>query len=701
MDTRGNGPKKSVIVIGGGVGGLTAADELIRRGFDVHVYERRPSLGGKARSLVFSPDDRPGLNLPAEHGFRFFPAFYKHVIATMKRIPCEGSPDGTVYGNLEKVRQLRALGDVKSNPVLGVLPVTPLWRSPSEWVAYLPSFLEVSPIDGKRLTGADLAFFARRIWAFLTMCTERREADLEGMSWSNFIGKGRSSVYQKYLAVGLTRNLVACKADKASALTVGTIGLQLLLDVGASALGSSTLDRVLNGPTDIAWIEPWKRHLERQGVVFHAQRALHAIEMTEDETGPRIGRLLLARPQTGPEALSGDPSVVDARARELAKLPPERAHEQLAERPAQDLDWVQGDFYVFAIPVEQMATFITPQIAAADPAWGGLAELAKNVEWMNGVLFYMDKEDEVPTAHTDCLDSDWALTSIDQGPKLWPRWLELRGSPDVQRIISVDVSDWTTARSRGPNAGKSASELPRHEVIEETWAQVKAATAGRFGYEVDDAARRYSFVDDDIQERLNVRKILTFHRSRAAAAVGAQPLLTNAEPLLVNQVGSRKLRPEASGSVANAFLASDYVKTVTDLATMEGANEAARRAVNGILRKESRQDFCKLFPLSEPLGFLRTWDRRRFRRSLPPSPIVAAMGVGVGAGFWLLLRGSQVTNWFIRLARRMVGAPPRVGEVVAPNRPSTTDAVPRRPRRGRSSGSRDGRSAAAQSSRSP
>ena len=35
--------------------------------------------------------------------------------------------------------------------------------------------------------------------------------------------------------------------------------------------------------------------------------------------------------------------------------------------------------------------------------------------------------------------------------------------------------------------------------------------------------------------------------------------------------------------IPNLFLASDYVRTHTDLATMEGANEAARRAVNGIL----------------------------------------------------------------------------------------------------------------------
>ena len=53
--------------------------------------------------------------------------------------------------------------------------------------------------------------------------------------------------------------------------------------------------------------------------------------------------------------------------------------------------------------------------------------------------------------------------------------------------------------------------------------------------------------------------------------------------------------------IPNLFLASDYVRTYTDLATMEGANEAARRAVNGLL---DAVDFagsrCELWPLHEP-----------------------------------------------------------------------------------------------------
>src|SRR5438034_907569 len=92
---------KTVIVLGGGVAGLSAAHELVERGFKVRVFEQRSVPGGKARSVVFPSTGRDRnvgtvhlgrhgrfrKDLPGEHGFRFFPRFYKHIIDTMTRIP--------------------------------------------------------------------------------------------------------------------------------------------------------------------------------------------------------------------------------------------------------------------------------------------------------------------------------------------------------------------------------------------------------------------------------------------------------------------------------------------------------------------------------------------------------------------------------------------------------------------------------------
>ncbi|MGY2062559.1 FAD-dependent oxidoreductase, partial [Nocardia gipuzkoensis] len=92
-------PPRRVAIFGGGVAGLTAAHELAERGFDVTVYERR-ALGGKARSIPVPGSGRDGRpDLPGEHGFRFFPGFYKHLPDTMRRIPFQGNANG-VWDNL-------------------------------------------------------------------------------------------------------------------------------------------------------------------------------------------------------------------------------------------------------------------------------------------------------------------------------------------------------------------------------------------------------------------------------------------------------------------------------------------------------------------------------------------------------------------------------------------------------------------------
>src|SRR3954468_4681824 len=78
----------TVAVLGGGVAGLSAAHELAERGFSVTVYEQRDAPGGKARSIPYAGTGTGGrADLPGEHGFRFFPGFYRHLPDTMSRIP--------------------------------------------------------------------------------------------------------------------------------------------------------------------------------------------------------------------------------------------------------------------------------------------------------------------------------------------------------------------------------------------------------------------------------------------------------------------------------------------------------------------------------------------------------------------------------------------------------------------------------------
>ncbi len=62
------------------------------------------------------------------------------------------------------------------------------------------------------------------------------------------------------------------------------------------------------------------------------------------------------------------------------------------------------------------------------------------------------------------------------------------------------------------------------------------------------------------------------------------------------------------------------MQTFTDLATMEGANEAGRRATNAILAASgSRAARCRIWNLHEPAALrpLRWHDQRRYDAGLP------------------------------------------------------------------------------------
>ncbi len=555
-----------IIILGGGVAGMSAAHELAERGFEVEVFEQNTVAGGKARSVEVpgtAQDGRPGY--PGEHGFRFFPRFYKHVTDTMKRIPF-GDGGASVYHNLVGTSRIEMAR-------FDLPPFTMSARFPQSLEDFL-LIIHNTFGDSLGVSKDDREFFAARVWQILSSCQQRRDDEYEKIDWWKFIeADTRSEAYQHVFGYGLTRSLVASKANLASTKTVGDILVQLLFDALEPGISS---DRVLNGPTNDVWIEPWMKHLESMGVKYHRGAKVVGMSIEGNQiTGATI------------------------------------------EKNGEKLE-VAGDYFIAAFPVEVMAQFIRETPALNDnPNFASIVKLGCNVAWMNGAQFYLRSDVPICNGHVIYIDAPWALTSVSQH-QFWPDVdLSQYGDGKVKGILSVDISEWGEP---GLN-GKAARDCTREEIKAEVWAQLQRSlnTDGQMVLR-DEDLHDWSLDSDIVFDEEHAQGELACHAAQTLSAQTSSNKTKNREPLLVNLINTWQLRPKAHTAIENLYLASDYVQTFTDLATMEGANEAARRATNAIIDAAGVAVApCTLWQLHEPdvLIPFRAYDWARYKLGLP------------------------------------------------------------------------------------
>ncbi|MFI1914651.1 FAD-dependent oxidoreductase [Nocardia sp. NPDC020380] len=538
-------PGRKVAVLGGGVAGMTAAHELAERGYDVTIYERR-ALGGKARSIAVPGTGAGGRpDLWGEHGFRFFPGFYHHIPDTMRRIPFAGNANG-VWDNLVAAPEARFSRTSGDDLIIPMGKAGRIWATPDDFRETVSSAISTSTKMGE----VDALYFANRLLVFNTSCDARRDDQWDKVSWRDYVGAGhRSNEFRMLLSRTLTTLLVAAKDNLASTKTIGNMGEQFLgnpMETG----NDGPLDRLLNGATTDAWLQPWADLLHGMGVqVVNAE--VRGLELS----GKRI---------TGAQIVDGSG----------------------ASRT------VDADYFVCAVPVEVARTLWTPEILSLRPELAGMSQLT--VDWMTGIQFYLKSQTDIARGHTAYVDSPWSLTSIAQN-QFWNRTpFSGMGDGTVQDCLSVDISDWNTP---GMLYGKPAKECTHDEISREVWAQLKA--------HLD--TRKNLLRDDDLH---------SWFLDTGVTWDAQQGRNTNVDPLLINTAGSWALRPDTHGQdLENLFLAADYVRTNVDLATMEGASEAARTAVNKLLDVDgSNAARCKLFTLyrAEVLEPFRQLDIARY-----------------------------------------------------------------------------------------
>ena len=197
------------------------------------------------------------------------------------------------------------------------------------------------------------------------------------------------------------------------------------------------------------------------------------------------------------------------------------------------------------------------------------------------------------------IDAPWALTALTQG-QFWEdrdfaQGLRRRhgGRLAVGRHLQL-------GRARASSTARPPRSARRSEIAREVLAQIrKHRTAGE--HLKGDVVHSW-FLDPGI---------------RWHPATGRN---TNATPLLVNTVGTWEKRPKPATAIPNLFVAGDFVQTDVDLASMEGANESARHAVNAILDASgSNAEPAQTWKLYDPPEFaaVKAADAQLYAQGLP------------------------------------------------------------------------------------
>ena len=486
--------------------------------------------------------------LPGEHGFRFFPSFYRHVFDTMRRTPI---PDEHELMYVQTPRTV--LDNVSPTTFFGLATrhsekMTEFRRQPTGSVQELFNQL-VDTLKSLGHKQSDIAHFNLKLFKYMSSSPTRRLREYENITWAEFLDSEQfSPEFREYLN-STAETLVAMQATRSDARTYGNVSVQMVMD---QVLSGPRTDGTLNGPTSLAWFDHWRRYLEAQGVRF-VQGTLEDFVYVDNGDGTRSTWAEVTRKM-------GTPGVPK--------------HRRLLR-----------DYYVLALPphvLQQMARK-NPRLSGpdfdavrafnlGDPS---CAETGGALEHMVGIQYFLDTDFPFLRGHIIFPDSEWRLSAISQ-PQFWFQhrgwWSGYRG------IVSVDISNLHSPAD-------PAWQHSREEIADGVWQQIIRAIERPIRHR-----RRRGGPPREVDERPGADHIPRplYFKLDDGLEFGPRGVMRNNTPYLLSLSGEFQQRPGKPDDYKlhdQIVLAGVLMQTYTRLTSMEAANESGRHAVNAILKE--------------------------------------------------------------------------------------------------------------------
>lgn len=546
--------------------------------------------GASFPGLLLRHHEQLGL-IAGEHGFRFFPGFYRHLRDTMKRTPIYDPSDKrfttrTVHDNLTEVSYQTIEDPIRRHGS------SFLRKKFASFGALLNQYAQLRSDLGYR--PADLLRFMLRMGRYMTSSTKRREKHYEKISWWDFLSirhlgqlpstsltadstLARLSYGERFMRalIHSPEALVAMKAKQADARTQGNISVQLAMD--QLDLHEDT-DSTLSGPTSESWFRHWREYLKQQGVKFFVGEVTEISYPSRacdepDSIVPNGVQATIAWPNGARPSSFYAPTTRKAEAYQT--------HYYVCAMDAIAVSRVTAKLRDDYKQVKALESFVK-LTSASRPELGNLPGAPRDPEslqvtqdaqlpyqTLTGLQLYYLPRVSFDAAHIYYADSAWGLSAVSQIQYWGPVGTGGQHSKLLGNL-SIDIGSWRERaaqdpRYSGPRAEWNSQLAPAPDPSECTPDEIAAEVLKEInaGRKPTGPTPSYYHIDDYIQFSWRAPK------DEPRGPMALRPTW-NRSPFLINVVGGWKERPDGTPWSATSILPrsphvpGDGIVTVSD-----------------------------------------------------------------------------------------------------------------------------------------
>lgn len=416
--------------MGAGVGGLSTAHKLARKGHEVHIFERNPEVGGVARSMYRKNGEH------SEYCWHVFMKGYTSLIPILQEIPFRGA---TVADQLKAITQY-CYGREGDHYL----------------IEHGSSFMGSHSVSALNVQGRKLgySFSLGDMWKltllyfFVNSSHPKRFENYDNLLWSDFMASLSTDVKKLVIDsvgcyLGMQPNCVNSHA-MLHLLRKGSI-VPSFSDKHRLKDGRIPLCYSLNGPTNEHWLEPWTQLLSDKGVQIHLNTGIKEIRCE----GGEVKEIVLSD-----------------------------------ERGDRNL---QYDYYVNSLDVLSFGNLLQ----GADSLKTKMLELSRRSYQVQTqvILRLREKVHFGEPTIVMLTDTPWFIMYRPEAP-LWDIPLG-KGKEVSGELLSVGIGVW---HKKGILYDKPAVECTEQEIINEVWEQMRTSSGHMKLFKTDTGKTMYDVV---------------------------------------------------------------------------------------------------------------------------------------------------------------------------------------------------------------